>query len=99
MMAGEPPRWRESRRRMGRREEGAGGSAPLVQRLPPAVAVAHVDRGGADDAVVFVLLEDVRRPAGGATDRENRGEQLGRNVDGVEDQGGVELYVGVEVAT
>ena len=59
---------------------------------------ANVDRFGADDLGVLELLEHMGGPAGGAADGEHGGEQLRGNIDGVEDDRGIQLDVGVEVA-
>ena len=57
---------------------------------------AHVAHVRADQPVVGGLLEDVRRPAGVARQRERGGEQVGREAHALEHRRRVELDVGLE---
>src|SRR5512136_429322 len=52
-------------------------SPPFRERYPFPVLRAGVHGGRADDFTVDSLLDDMRRPAGGARDDENRGEHGG----------------------
>src|SRR5215204_1748588 len=50
----------------------------------------------ADDAAAFLLLEDVRAPAGDPADREQRRERFARDLQRLEQQRGVIFDIGVE---
>ena len=57
---------------------------------------ARVLRARPDQPVVAVLLQNVRRPAGHAADRENRREQIDRNAQRIVRRRRVEIDVGVQ---
>src|SRR3954454_5553470 len=57
-------------------------------------ARADVPGGRPDEARLALLLEDVRRPARDARAREHRGEELRRDLGGVEHDGRQDLDVG-----
>src|SRR6266545_3737320 len=61
------------------------------------VAAGGADVGGAraEDAVVGVLLEELRRPAGDAGDGDDRDVELGRDAERGEEGGRIEVDVGV----
>jgi hypothetical protein len=65
-------------------------------RQDAAATVPGVEGEGAVEAVVAELLEHLGGPAGGAGDREDRGEEIGRDAERVIDRGRVEIDVGVE---
>src|SRR5579884_3305270 len=51
-----------------------------------------------DQAVIVGLFKDMGRPAGNAADSEGGSEEVGRQTDRVEQDGGIELNVGVEAS-
>src|SRR5260221_6758251 len=57
---------------------------------------AGVDRLRPDQSAVAKLFEAMRRPAEDAADREGRREQIRRQTQAVQQQGRVELDVGIE---
>src|ERR1022692_2424309 len=59
-----------------------------------AVRIALIFRARADQAIVLVLLQRVRRPSGHAAHREDRREQIHRNAQRIIGRGRVEIYVG-----
>ena len=54
---------------------------------------AGVDRLGTDDQALGHLLDHVRGSSGRPANREDRGEDLRRDSDRVQDEGGVELDI------
>src|ERR1700722_6751682 len=57
---------------------------------------ADIDRTWPDQAAAALLFTCVCRPAGGAGDREDRRKRLPRDIEGVEQDRGEELDIGVE---
>src|SRR5262245_2532946 len=64
---------------------------------PGAAGGADVVAAGADQTVVVVLLDDVRRPARDAAGRDHRREQIDRDAERVEERRRVEVDVGDEL--
>src|SRR5690606_17662212 len=60
----------------------ASSFLPFVQRNESGACRSGVLGTRTDQAVVLVLLKDVRRPAGHAADREDRREQVAGNLKG-----------------
>src|SRR5690349_21681913 len=94
-----------ARRRRPRPRPGRAGTAatlrfltptgsPLAGRDPGEPALADVLAVRADQPVVRVLLDHVRRPPRHPAHREDAGEKVGRNPQVVIDGGGVEVDVG-----
>src|SRR5260370_11678459 len=57
---------------------------------------SHVLRARTDQAVVVVLLDDVRAPARDAAGRDDRREEVDRDAEGIEERSGIEVDIGNE---
>src|SRR5207253_7408361 len=68
-------------------------SHPMSTRLGP-----DIGRGWADHPPGALLFERVRDPGRRAGDREDRRERLARQADGIEQQRGIELDIGLKAA-
>src|SRR5258705_8514633 len=66
---------------------------PLVDRHERAARRADVVAARADQSVVVVLLDDVRRPARDATGRDHRREEIDGNAERVEERRRVKVDV------
>src|SRR4029077_10131980 len=84
-------RWASMSLRARLRPMGAG--LALVDRDEGAARGALVVGAGSDQAVVVVLLEQVGGPARDAGSRDDRGEEIHRDADRVEERRGVEVHV------
>src|SRR5437867_5601702 len=73
------------------------GLSSLVERHPRASAGADVVAAWPDQAVVVVLLDDVRRPARDAAGGDHRREEIHRDAQRVEERCRVEVDVGNEL--
>src|SRR6202049_2483905 len=71
-------------------------ASPLDQWRPGEVPITDVLTVRPYQPIVCVLLHDMGRPAGHPADREDRGEQVGRDAEVVVDAGGVEVHVRVQ---
>src|SRR5579884_3070060 len=72
------------------------GSRSLLQWHVRHVVLADVDLLRPEDAVVLELFQPVRQPADHARDGEDRREQVARDAQGLVDDAGVEVHVGVD---
>src|SRR5215468_6697129 len=72
-------------------------ASPLVDGRERSARGALVVRAGPDQAVVVVLLEQVRSPARDAARRDHRREEIHRDADRVEERRRVEVDVGDEL--
>src|SRR5918997_1489705 len=84
-----PPSWGRARR-LGRNT--FAGWLPGPVRLPDVLGLR------ADEAVFGLLFEAVGRPSGDPADGEGRGEEVRGEAQAVQEEGRVELDVGLEVA-
>lgn len=64
-----------------------------LERFPGSIALTDVNGLGANEAVEALLLEAVRDPACHPSEGEGGREQFGREVEAVQQQGGIELHV------
>src|SRR6266496_1169599 len=85
-----------NRRRRARDSWGAHGSR--VQRLEPQTARSDVCGFRSNQPALAKLLEAMGRPTQDAADRENRGEQIVRETETVQQECRVELDIGIQRA-
>src|SRR5262245_50739222 len=76
-----------------------GPRSPPIDRHPLQVARPDVDRLRPDESVVLELFDHVSRPACGASHSEHRREESRWDAGRMEDERGVQLDVGVEIAS
>src|SRR2546426_1111179 len=90
--------WPVSGARRTRRSDGIPlASGTLVEGHVHAVLRAHVPVERPQEAIVLPVLDDLSRPAGDPGDGEDRGEQVRRDPEVVEDEAGVEVHVRVDL--
>src|SRR3989454_5605380 len=90
--------WPVSGDRRTRRSDGMHtASGPLVEGHVHEVFRAHVPVEWPQEAIVLPVLDDLGRPSGDPSDREDRGQEVRRNPEAAEDQTGVEVHVRIDV--